>query len=157
MYKATIDAHARRTRTGSHSTTPDQRGRFDAMVAKAKPELMEICSLEEQEKILSERTAFTQERLAQLNKLMDGPPHTRKQAAAEKVNVLEQHNIYKARLLSIRSVRKRAANMAFCEVFREVAGFVLPDELVYRICAESNDVIMTAKRGVSDGADIHLS
>lgn len=147
MYKAAAESQARRTKTGSCSTMPDQRGHFDVMVAKAKPELMEICSLEEQEKLLSERTAFTQERLAALNKLMlQGTRFVGTKAAAERVGVLEQHNEYKAKLMAIRSLRKRAANLAYCEVFREVAGFVLPQELIYRICREANDVIMAARR-----------
>lgn len=155
MYKATANAYARRTKTGSHSTTSDQRGHFDAMVARAKSELIEICSLEEQEEILSERTTSTQERIAHLNRLMEGPSRTRTTAAAERMNVLEQHNNYKARLMSIRAMRKRASNLAFCEVFREIAGFVLPQELVYRICAATNDVILTAKREAMNG-DVHL-
>lgn len=153
MYKATADAHARRTRTGSHSTTPDQRGRFDAMVAKAKPELIEICSLEEQEKILSGVVVGCQTQISELRKRTTGRWGAAAQNERARVEKLWRDAL--ARLHSIRAVRKRAANMAFCEVFREVAAALLPQELIYRVCVETTDVIMAARREVDLG-DVHL-
>jgi len=119
------------------------------MVAKAKPELMEICSLEEQEKILSGVVVEYQKQIHELCKRATGRPSAVLQNERARVDKL--HSDALSRLHSIRSVRKRAANMAFCEVFREVAGFILPEELIYRICVEANDVIMTARRGAEDG------
>lgn len=153
MYKSTADAHARRTRTGSHSLTPDQRGRFDAMVAKAKPELMEICSLEEQEKILSRAVVEYQTRISELCKRATGRWSI--VAQTERSQVGKLHSDALSRLHSIRALRKRAASMAFCEVFRVVAEFILPDELMRRVCSEANDVIMTARRE-AEGGDVHL-